>query len=267
MKIGCTGMYGRFFRENVCVARLVGNGFSNNNDDIQLRSTQGKKVMLTRPLICMTISSLLIGCAGAPPLPEPEPHEYQLEASLSVPTNGAIFNAYNGIAFLEDRRAKRVGDILIVVLAERTDAKKASDTNVSKNSTSTITDPVLAGRTRTIGNASNLGFSLDTDHAFAGGSDSSQSNQLQGTLAVTVTGVLPGGNLVIEGEKWVTINRGKEFIRVRGVVRPSDIAADNSIASTIIANAEIAYSGKGETADSNRMGWLNRFFLGPVWPF
>jgi flagellar L-ring protein FlgH len=213
-------------------------------------------------------SLLLTACAGAPPLPEPQPRDYREYEELVRPTSGAIYDLYSGVAYLEDQRARRVGDILIVRLSERTDAKKASDTNVTKNNTTTITNPVLAGRTRTLGDGpSTLGFDLDSDHSFAGQSDSSQSNQLNGTIAVRVINVLPDGNLVIEGEKWLTINRGKEFIRVRGLVRPVDIGDDNTIASSIIANAEIAYSGTGEGADSNRMGWLSRFFIGPAWPF
>ena len=75
---------------------------------------------------------------------------------------------------------------------------------------------------------------------------------------------LPNGNLVIQGEKWLTINQGREFIRVTGVIRPNDIALDNTIASTRIANAQLAYSAKGALADANRMGWLSRFF-NSVW--
>lgn len=210
---------------------------------------------------------LLAACASAPSNPDHEPQDASHYQAQPKPTEGAIYNAYSSIAFLEDTRARRVGDIIIVRLAERTDAKKASGTNIAKSNSNSITNPVLAGRTRTIGGASNLGFELDSDHAFSGNSDSSQSNQLTGTIAVTVTAVLPGGNLVIEGEKWLTINRGKEFIRLRGIVRSIDVATDNTIPSSIIANAVIVYSGKGEAANSNKMGWLSRFFMGPVWPF
>lgn len=241
--------------------KLNGN-LSNSRRGIDLK--QAPRQILISVLVCLFLSA----CASAPPLPAPQAQDYRIYEALVQPTEGAIYDAYSGIAFLEDQRARRVGDILIVRLLERTDARKASDTNVSKNNKNSIGNPVLAGRTRTLGDgASTLSFNLDSDHSFSGKSDSSQSNLLTGTIAVRITAVLPNGNLVIEGEKWLTINRGKEFIRVRGLVRPVDIADDNTIVSSIIANAEITYSGTGETADSNRMGWLSRFFIGPIWPF
>ncbi len=218
--------------------------------------------------ILLGITMVLASCVSPPPLPEPTLQDYVQYVDHARPTEGAIFSTFGGIAFLENQRARRVGDIIIVQLAERTDAKKESGTNIAKTNATTITDPILAGSGRTFGNGtSNLAFDLDSDHSFTGASDATQSNQLNGTIAVTVKSVLPGGNLVIEGEKWVTINSGQEFIKVRGVVRQIDVTASNVIPSTIIANAEIVYSGKGAAADSNRMGWLSRFFIGPVWPF
>ena len=78
---------------------------------------------------------------------------------------------------------------------------------------------------------------------------------------------LANGNLVVSGEKWITINRGEELIRVTGIVRPVDIRPDNSIDSTQVANAKIEYRGVGTLADSNRPGWLTRFFNSPWFPF
>ena len=71
----------------------------------------------------------------------------------------------------------------------------------------------------------------------------------------------------MQGEKWIQINQGNEYIRLRGVVRPVDILSDNTILSTQVADARISYSGTGPTADANRMGWLSRFFVSPFWPF
>ncbi|MEI2419493.1 flagellar basal body L-ring protein FlgH, partial [Arthrospira platensis SPKY2] len=68
-------------------------------------------------------------------------------------------------------------------------------------------------------------------------------------------------------EKWIQLNQGQEYIRLRGMVRPVDIRADNTVLSTQVANAQVAYGGRGALADSNRAGWLTRFFSHPVWPF
>jgi flagellar L-ring protein FlgH len=70
----------------------------------------------------------------------------------------------------------------------------------------------------------------------------------------------------VRGEKWITLNRGDEFIRISGMIRPDDIAPDNTIVSTRLANAKISYSGTGALADSTSMGWLSRFFNSDLWP-
>ena len=84
---------------------------------------------------------------------------------------------------------------------------------------------------------------------------------------MTVAERLPNGNLLVRGEKRITINQGQEFIRVQGIVRPVDIGPANTVPSTKIADATITYTGKGTLADSNRQGWLSRFFNSPWFPF
>jgi flagellar L-ring protein precursor FlgH len=84
---------------------------------------------------------------------------------------------------------------------------------------------------------------------------------------VTVADVLPNGNLVVRGEKRVGINQGNEYVKISGIVRPLDIAADNTIASTKVADATIIYNGDGQTASANKAGWLTRFFTSVLSPF
>ena len=81
-----------------------------------------------------------------------------------------------------------------------------------------------------------------------------------------VAEVLPNGNLVVQGEKWLGINQGNEFVRMRGIIRPVDITADNTVQSTQVANAQLYYGGTGALRDSNTPGWLTRFFSSPIWP-
>lgn len=210
---------------------------------------------------------VLAGCAPKPGILDENVNRARIVAlPEEKPGNGSLYMETGGSLF-DDIRANRRGDILVVSLVERTDAVKSSSTNVSRSSSVDVGNPVLGGETREIGRGSNLGFNLDSDSTFAGGSDSDQSNSLTGTIAVTVTEVLPGGNLLVEGEKWLSLNRGREFIRLRGIVRPVDIDPSNTVPSTRIANAEITYSGTGAGADANSQGWLSRFFIGKIWPF
>ena len=72
--------------------------------------------------------------------------------------------------------------------------------------------------------------------------------------------MLPNGTMLVQGQKRVTLNRGDEFIQIQGIIRPTDIDANNRIASTRVADARIAYTGKGDVARAARQGWLSRFF-------
>ncbi|MEJ2669317.1 MAG: flagellar basal body L-ring protein FlgH, partial [Gammaproteobacteria bacterium] len=112
-----------------------------------------------------------------------------------------------------------------------------------------------------------LNTSLSGEREFAGEADADQSNSLSGNITVTISQVLPNGMLRIRGEKWLTLSRGEEFIRITGLVRPADVRPDNTVLSTRVADARIAYSGTGELAEANQMGWLTRFFNHPLWPF
>ena len=78
--------------------------------------------------------------------------------------------------------------------------------------------------------------------------------------------VLPNQNLVIRGEKWLTLNSGDEYIRLTGIIRPADISPDNEIESNKIANARIQYSGTGSFADAQKQSLVSRFFNSKWWP-
>ncbi len=130
-----------------------------------------------------------------------------------------------------------------------------------------LADPIIFGNSPTWNGNPIFRNSLQSEHEFDGAGESSQSNSLTGSVTVSVVEVLANGNLVVQGEKWININQGEEYIRLRGIVRPSDISTDNTIASTRVANAQIQYSGDGVLNETNSMGWLARFFNGPWMPF
>ena len=106
-----------------------------------------------------------------------------------------------------------------------------------------------------------------TSPDFAGNGAATQSNKLDGFITVTVFKRLSNGNLLVRGQKWVAINSGREFVRLQGIVRPSDIAPDNSVLSWRVADAYISYGGQGTVANASKPGWLFRFFNSPKTPF
>lgn len=211
---------------------------------------------------------LLAGCAIKQPLHDPA---YAPVEPVPVPTteqnNGAIFSAANGVRLFEDVKARNVGDILTIRLVEQTNASKSASTSTSKGQDIDIGGPTLFGRSVLAGNAEVFETQVSAERDFEGEGESSQSNQLSGNITVMVAQVLPNGNLIVRGEKLLTLNQGDEFIRFSGIVRPVDVNPDNTVLSTRVANARIIYGGKGAVAESNAMGWLARFFQSAFFPF
>ncbi len=185
--------------------------------------------------------------------------------------NGSLYRENVALSLFDDGKASQIGDIITVTLQERTSSSKSSNVEITKESELAISPTAAAGTI--LGREPSLlgDFSLQTgvtgDRDFKGEAEADQSNRLTGNISVTVVDVYPNGTLVIRGEKWITLNRGSEFIRISGLVRPEDVSPENTIASTKIANARIAYSGTGELAESQKMGWIARFFNSAIFPF
>lgn len=214
--------------------------------------------------------SLLVGCAG--PTRDPEYARVSPAAvAPAAPGNGTIYSPVSyRMALFEDLKARRVGDILTIKLVEKTDATKSADATVDKDTDLDIKNPTVFGASPSfhIGSQDiSLASRLESSKSFEGKGESSQSNSLLGDITVTVAEVLSNGDLLVQGEKILTLNRGDEHIRFSGVVRTADIDADNTVLSTRVANVTIIYAGEGEIADASKNGWLTRLFLSVFFPF
>lgn len=176
------------------------------------------------------------------------------------PTDGAIFHTgYNGGLF-ENPTARNVGDVVTVVLEETTTAAKSSQTDTSKTTKDSLGAPTVLGMPVTIHGTAVLSGALNNANSFSGAGDSKQSDTLVGDISVTVVKRLANGNLVIQGQKEIDLNQGSEYIRLQGVIRPVDVSPDNTIPSTEVADARIAYGQHGALNDANAPGLLSRFF-------
>ncbi|MFN6971510.1 MAG: flagellar basal body L-ring protein FlgH [Rheinheimera sp.] len=224
-----------------------------------------------RFIIAVLALCLISGCASyvpeafpddpafAPLPPEPE--------AKPVLQTGSLFAAGMSNGLYSDNKARREGDIITVVLRENTQASKKAKTEFGKDSSNSFEPMIgLDGRNVSVaGNTLQLGMNSSSD--FKGDSKADQSNSLTGDISVNVLRVMANGNLVIRGEKWLTLNTGKEYIRLTGVIRPEDIDSMNTVESSKIANARIEYSGTGSTHGGQGPGWLTRFFSTALWPF
>jgi flagellar L-ring protein precursor FlgH len=172
--------------------------------------------------------------------------------------NGSIFQVSQGFSPLTSGgRAAMIGDIITITLVERTQATKSNSANTSRDGSISLTPP-STGPLSKILDSSDVGSS--GSNAFTGKGAATQSNALTGEITVTIAQVFPNGNLLVRGQKALTLNRGDEFIQITGIVRPADISPDNRVPSTRVADAKITYSGKGEIARASSQGWLQRFF-------
>src|SRR5579863_7404816 len=199
-------------------------------------------------------------------------HKPQLVVARVLPaptprTDGAIYQAGQQMELFADLKARRVGDVLTIVLNEATNASKSATTTTAKTTTVANSAPTIFGQSMTISGRPVLSTTLNGSDAFSGAGTSAQSNSLAGSLTVTVIDVQANGNLVVQGDKTLKLNQGDEFVHISGVVRSADIATNNTVTSDKLADARISYSGKGAVDSANRTGWLARFFNSAYSPF
>ena len=174
----------------------------------------------------------------------------------------------------EDSKARKVGDIVTVVINETNTSSQSATTNTSKNNTINMQAPNLFGLPTSLGVQNFLGLGTQFDPTVnASIANSNQGNgtvtrngSLTGEISALITEILPSGNFRIEGRRSVTVNNEEQILVLRGIIRPQDINFDNTILSRWIADASISLTGEGVVADEQRKGWLAKV-LSKVWPF
>jgi len=174
----------------------------------------------------------------------------------------------------EDTKARKVGDILTVVLNETATSTQSATTDTSKSSSTALAATSIMGLPSDMGvkNFLGLGNGFDptvgatNDRSNKGSGTTTRSGTLTGTVSATIIAINGNGNFEIEGKRSVTINFEEQLMILTGIIRPSDINYDNTINSSLIADASITYTGDGVIAEEQRVGWLMRA-LSYVWPF
>ena len=221
-------------------------------------------------LLATTAASLLSGCAALDRLrnigEQPKLSEIKNPTTkpgykpVQMPMPAAQPASYNpnslwrngSRAFFKDQRAHQVGDILTVKVNITDKANIANETKRSRTSTedTNITD-LLGLKKMPIFNTDVPGTMANTDSSTSleGKGTVDRSEALSTNVAAVVTQVLPNGNLVIEGKQDIRVNYEMRELIVGGIVRPEDIESDNTIDSSKIAEARIAYGGRGQITD------------------
>ncbi len=222
---------------------------------------------IARAIVFAALIATLAGCAVTPATSVHQPMTARpVVQPAAAEANGGIYQlAYNAqagarhVPLFEDRRARNVGDTLIVAINEKTNASKKSNSNASRTGSTSFSAPTISGLPGK--SFQNANLSANSANTFDGKGESASNNDFTGTLTVTVIEVLPNGNLLVSGEKQVGINQGQEFIRFSGVVNPSTIVNGNTVSSVQVADARLEYRANGIIDEAQVMGWLARFFL------
>jgi len=222
-------------------------------------------------LLCLLATVLLAGCGTLHHEKKDQKDDDDglgwTQEPVAPANNGAIYQVGRDVDLFENPIARHIGDVVTIVLSEATNAQKSATTKTQKSTSNTLPGVSLFGSPVTIHGAQVLSGNVNDASKFDGEGNSAQSNSLTGYITATVAKVLPNGNLYIKGEKKIWINQGQENVVLSGVIRPIDLAPDNSIPSSRVANARISYGGKGAINDANAAGWLSRFFNSPWTPF
>ena len=173
-------------------------------------------------------------------------------------------------AFLfEDSRARRPGDLLTLIINESTEVDNREDKGLKKSSDSGISFDLAAvtnGGFSSQSAAAQMDTNLETDRKFSGGATYRNSRELLDRITVTVVQVMPNGNLVLYGQRQITIAGELRRLSISGIARPVDIGPDNTISSRFIANMKTAYEDDGQERHFTRQGWLARK-VNKIWPF
>ena len=203
------------------------------------------------------------------------PKNLYAKPTQSKPAEGALWpgNTRGNFLFGDDKAAK-VGDIITVTIDENATSTQSATTNTSKDSSIDMQTPNVLGLPSSLGiqNFLNMGTQFDPTvnatiaNSMQGTGTVTRNGSLSATISALITDIVPSGNLKIEGRRSVTINNEEQIMVLRGIVRPQDINFDNTIPSTLIADASISYTGEGVVADEQRKGWLAKV-LSKVWPF
>ena len=216
----------------------------------------------------VTAALMLSGCSG----PMPVAHSNQFSPVQPLPresfkqNTGAIFAADSTDMWQAKRRDYRVGDIITVLLNESTQAARTLNNETSREAT---TDVVPNGLTNRLSGLNGVLGGLKTDGGKTtnvGKGTADQQASLTGSIAATVVEVQANGNLVIRGEKQLSMSEGGEVIQVSGVIRPDDVSAISTVQSRRLANAQIAYRAAGDLANATRAGW-GTSAIWKYWPF
>ena len=229
-------------------------------------------------LFCVVVSMLSCATPSAKLPPPPPKYVDSYKYDEMGHSMNSLWN--DGPSLFEDRKAHRVNDLVTIYVVESLSGSGSANTETSRDSSATFELAKLLGMNKDF-NLHNVLLLKDMykgtnvfepsvegtgESEFKGEGETAREGELTATITAKVVEVLPNGNLVLEARKELTINNETQILVLRGIVRPDDISAENTVQSTRIADAQVYYVGDGVLQDKQSPGWLVRI-LDKIWPF
>jgi flagellar L-ring protein precursor FlgH len=217
-------------------------------------------------ILITTCATTLIGCAGVAPstITSTSASVRPMPAERALPMSGAIYTERTYRSMFEDRRASKVGDVITIMIAEKSSTNKINNTK-SENTGSAVNNLGALGGL-SAGAMKNANVNSEGERTLESTDTGKITTAFNSSLTVTVVDVLEGGNLVVQGEKQIGYDRGADFIRFSGIVSPQLIAKGNVISSTQVADARIEYRTNAQVDQSVIASMMNRLFYS-ILPF
>jgi flagellar L-ring protein precursor FlgH len=159
-------------------------------------------------------------------------------------------------SLFSDQKASYIGDAITIIVVESSLAKNNAKTKAGRESDLGFN---LAGTVGTT-DIPQVDLGMGSTNNFSGSGSTESSGMIQTKISATIDSVLTNGNMVIRGSKKISINGEEQIINIKGIVRTSDVRADNSVLSYNISDAEISFEGSGLIDDAQSPGWLTKFF-------
>ena len=158
-------------------------------------------------------------------------------------------------SLFSDQKANKVGDAVTILVVESSQASNNAETSSGRTSKLDLNVAGTVGKKPLPG----ADISVGTDNQFSGNGTTKTTGMIQTKITATIDSVLPNNNLMIKGSRKIVINGEEQTIKIKGIVRTSDINADNSVLSYNISEAEISFEGSGMINDNQHPGWLTKF--------
>lgn len=228
--------------------------------------------VLNFKFLILNFAFLLVACATTPQLPPHPPKYVHQEEKVEQSSSNSLWR--DTASLYEDLKARRLNDLVTIRVVENITGSGKADTSTNRQSSLDVGVDKFFGAPLNLslnnfygkGNTFSPEVKGSAESDFKGSGETTREGKLVGTITAKVVEVMPNNNLVLEARKEITINNEKQILILRGMIRPDDIAVDNTVLSSRIADAQVFFVGDGVIQDKQRQGWLVRI-LDNIWPF